>query len=164
MLSVFKYYYFSSIHKFLYKFKYENVVNNSISKQELIWRFIVSFVFISGIILIGKVNEILGIIMSCFPLLSLINSVVLWRQTNNSILISQLNSNILIGGTTIYVYVLSFGFFLEILNLYINVIVSLGLSLVIYNYPIYITLKKNNKINITNEHNENNLELTITEV
>jgi hypothetical protein len=164
MLSVFKYYYFSSIHKFLYKFKYENVVNNSISKQELIWRFIVSFVFISGIILIGKVNEILGIIMSCFPLLSLINSVVLWRQTNNSILISQLNSNILIGGTTIYVYVLSFGFFLEIFNLYINVIVSLGLSLVIYNYPIYITLKKNNKINITNEHNENNLELTITEV
>jgi len=164
ILSVFKYYYFTSIHKFLYKFKDENIVNNSISKQELISRFIVSFVFISGIILIGKVNEIAGVIMSCFPLLSLINSIVLWRQTNNSILISQLNSNILIGGTTIYMYVLSFGFFLGILNLYINVMVSLGLSLVIYNYPIYITLKKNNKINISDEHNENNLELIITEV
>ena len=158
ILSIFKYYYFTTIHKFLYKFKDENIVNESISRYEFIWRFIVSFVFISTIIFIGKIYELAGVIMSCFPLLSLINSVILWKQTNNSILISQLNSNILIGGISIYMYVLSFGFFLNILNLYVNVIVSLSLSLLIYNYPIFIILSKVDTSHVTNEH------IIITEV
>ena len=82
--------------------------------------------------------------MSSFPLLSLINSIIIWKQTDNPILISQLNSNILIGGTTIYMYILSFGFLIDKVEIYQNVIISLFLSLIIYNYPIYISLKKIN--------------------
>ena len=99
--------------------------------------------------------------MSCFPLLSLINSVILWKQTNNPLLISQFNSNILIGGISIYMYVLSFGFFLTLLNLYVNVIVSLSLSLLIYNYPVFIILKKINKLDNSDSTNEH---IIITEV
>lgn len=147
---IFKYYYFSSIHKFLYNFDNENINYKKINKYEIFIRFISSFFIISIIVFIGKINEIIGIIMSVFPLLSIINSIILWNKTNNPILISQLNSNILIGGTSIYMYVLCFGFFLNILELYSNVIISLLISLIIYNFPIYIVLKK---INVTDNKN-----------
>lgn len=142
---VFKYYYFSSIHKFLYKFQNENINYETIGRNEILTRFISSFLVISLIVFIGKINQIAGVIMSSFPLLSIMNSIILWNQTNNPILISQLNSNILIGGTTIYMYILSFGFLLDIVEIYSNVIISLIISLVIYNYPIYICLKKINE-------------------
>ena len=90
-----------------------------------------------------------------FPLLSIINSIILWKQTSNSVLVTQLNSNILIGGTTIYMYVMSYAFLLSKINLYLNVFVSLLFSMLIYNTPIYISLKKintnNNKKIIINE-------------
>ena len=147
ILVIFKYYYFSSIHKFIYKFKEENIQEKEIDKKEIIIRFISSFSVISLIVFIGKINQVLGVIMSSFPLLSIMNSIILWNDTNNPILISQLNSNILIGGTAIYMYILSFGFFLEIVELYINVIISLSITIAVYNYPIYFFLKKINNIN-----------------
>lgn len=147
LFSIFKYYYFTSIHKFIYKFKSENFNKNSIiTKLELIWRFLVTFCLISFIVFIGKLNEDVGIIISCFPLLSIINSIIMWNQTNNPILVAQLNSNILIGGTTIYMYVLSFAFLIKKINLYLNVIVALLFSMIIYNLPIFICLKKINKV------------------
>ena len=142
ILIVFKYYYFSSIHKFLYKFEKENINHETIDKREILIRFVSSFTVISLIVFIGKINQIAGVIMSSFPLLSIMNSIILWNQTNNPILISQLNSNILIGGTTIYMYILSFGVLLDVVEIYSNVIISLGISLVVYNYPIYLCLKK----------------------
>ena len=57
---------------------------------------------------------------------------------------AQLNSNILIGGTTIYMYVISYAFLLSEINLYLNVFISLLFSLLVYNTPIYISLKKLN--------------------
>ena len=145
ILIVFKYYYFSSIHKFLYKFENENINHETIDKREILIRFVSSFTVISLIVFIGKINQIAGVIMSSFPLLSIMNSIILWNQTNNPILISQLNSNILIGGTTIYMYILSFGVLLDIVEIYSNVIISLVISLVVYNYPIYLCLKKINQ-------------------
>ena len=99
--------------------------------------------------IIGKLNEDIAVIISCFPLLSIINSIILWKQTNNPILVTQLNSNILIGGTTIYMYVMSYSFLLPIINLYLNVFISLLFSLLVYNTPIYISLKKINSIKNT---------------
>lgn len=147
ILVIFKYYYFSSIHKFIYEFKEENINEKEIDKKEIIIRFISSFSVISLIVFIGKINQILGVIMSSFPLLSIMNSIILWNDTNNPILIAQLNSNILIGGTAIYMYILIFGFLLGIVELYLNVIISLSITIVVYNYPIYFFLKKINNIN-----------------
>ena len=145
IFSIFKYYYFTSIHKYIYIFKKENFnINNNITNINLLWRFIVTFSLISIIVFIGKLNEDIGIIISCFPLLSLINSIIVWKNTSDHILVSQLNSNILIGGTTIYMYVLSFSFLLKHINLYLNVFISLCFSIICYNLPIYISLKKNN--------------------
>lgn len=154
ILVVFKYYYFASIHKFLYKFKNENISNKTPEKRDIFIRFVSSFFIISIIVFIGKINQIAGVIMSSFPLLSIINSIILWNQTNNHILISQLNSNILIGGTAIYMYIFTFGFFLNIVELYLNTIISLVVSLTLYNYPIYLCLKKINQ-------NTQNLKKTI---
>ena len=162
ILVVFKYYYFSSIHKFLYKFENENINHETIDKREILIRFVSSFTVISLIVFIGKINQIAGVIMSSFPLLSIMNSIILWNQTNNPILISQLNSNILIGGTTIYMYILSFGVLLDIVEIYSNVIISLFISLVVYNYPIYLCLKKINQ-NTQNTQNSNGI-IRITKV
>ena len=156
ILVIFKYYYFSSIHKFIYKFKEENIQEKEIDKKEIIIRFISSFSVISLIVFIGKINQVLGVIMSSFPLLSIMNSIILWNDTNNPILISQLNSNILIGGTAIYMYILSFAFFLGIVELYLNVIISLSITITIYNYPIYFFLKK-----INNKDTKKNIRITM---
>ena len=42
-------------------------------------------------------------------------------------------------------YILTFGFFLDKVEIYLNVIISLAISLIIYNYPIYLCLQKINK-------------------
>ena len=145
IFSVFKYYYFTSIHKYTYKFKEEEFnKDDKVSIKTLITRFFITFLLISLIVFIGKLNEDIAVIISCFPLLSIINSIILWKQTNNPILVAQLNSNILIGGTTIYMYVISYAFLLSEINLYLNVFVSLIFSLSVYNTPIYISLKKLN--------------------
>ena len=145
ILSVFKYYYFTSIHKYLYSYKEEQLnKDDKVSIKTLITRFLITFLLISFIVFIGKLNEDIAVIISCFPLLSIINSIILWKQTNNPILVTQLNSNILIGGTTIYMYVMSYSFLLPIINLYLNVFISLLFSLLVYNTPIYISLKKLN--------------------
>jgi len=145
LFSIYKYYYFTSIHKYTYKFKDEQFnKDNKVSIKTLITRFFITFLLISLIVFIGKLNEDIAVIISCFPLLSIINSIILWKQTNNPILVAQLNSNILIGGTTIYMYVISYAFLLEEINLYLNVFVSLIFSLLVYNTPIYIALKKIN--------------------
>lgn len=145
LLSIFKYYYFTSIHKYTYTFKEEQFnKDDKVSIKTLITRFLITFLLISLIVFIGKLNEDIAVIISCFPLLSIINSIILWKETNNPILVAQLNSNILIGGTTIYMYVISYAFLLSELNLYINVFISLLFSLLVYNTPIYISLKKLN--------------------
>ena len=145
LLSIFKYYYFTSIHKYLYSYKEEQLnKDDKVSIKTLITRFLITFLLISFIVFIGKLNEDIAVIISCFPLLSIINSIILWKQTNNPILVTQLNSNILIGGTTIYMYVMSYSFLLPIINLYLNVFISLLFSLLVYNTPIYISLKKLN--------------------
>jgi len=152
LLSIFKYYYFTSIHKYLYTFKQEHFdKNNNNNTYTLIGRFTITFTLISLIVFISKLNQDIAVIISCFPLLSIINSIILWKQTSNAVLVTQLNSNILIGGTTIYMYVLTYAFLLSYINLYLNVFISLLLSLLIYNIPIYISLKKINTIkkNIT---------------
>ena len=159
ILVVFKYYYFASIHKFLYKFENENIKNDNINKREIFLRLISSFIIISLIVFIGKINQIAGVIMSSFPLLSIINSIILWDQTRDAVLISQLNSNILIGGTAIYMYILTYGFFIDKVEIYLNVIISLFISLIVYNYPIYVCLKKINE----NPKRENRI-LRITHV
>ena len=159
ILIVFKYYYFSSIHKFLYKFQKENIKKDNIDKREIILRLVSSFIIISLIVFIGKINQIAGVIMSSFPLLSIINSIILWDQTRDAVLISQLNSNILIGGTAIYMYILTYGFFIDKVEIYSNVIISLFISLLVYNYPIYVCLKKINE----NPKKENGI-LRITQV
>ena len=147
LLSIFKYYYFTSIHKYLYTFKQEHFnKNNNINAYTLIGRFTITFTLISLIVFISKLNQDIAVIISCFPLLSIINSIILWKQTSNAVLVTQLNSNILIGGTTIYMYVLTYAFLLSYINLYLNVFISLLLSLLIYNIPIYISLKKINTI------------------
>ena len=158
LLSVFKYYYFTSIHKYIYVFK-EEIYNkdDKIKSSTLIKRFITTFILISLIVFIGKLNQDIAVIISCFPLLSIINSIILWKQTNNAILVAQLNSNILIGGTTIYMYVMSYAFLLSKINLYLNVFVSLVFSMLIYNTPIYLALKKINNI-------ENKKEIIISEI
>lgn len=147
---IFKYYYFSSIHKFLYEFEEENIHEKVIDKKEILLRFVSSFTVISLIVFIGKIDQVLGVIMSSFPLLSIMNSIILWNDTDNPILIAQLNSNILIGGTAIYMYILSFAFFLGIVELYLNVIISLSITIAVYNYPIYFFLKKINSKNTNN--------------
>lgn len=145
LLSIFKYYYFTSIHKYTYTFKEEQFnKDDKVSIRTLITRFLITFLLISLIVFIGKLNEDIAVIISCFPLLSIINSIILWKQTNNPILVAQLNSNILIGGITIYMYVISYAFLLSEINLYLNVFISLLLSLLVYNTPIYISLKKLN--------------------
>ena len=145
IFSVFKYYYFTSIHKYTYTFKEEQFnKDDNVSNITLIYRFLTTFLLISVIVFIGKLNEDIAVIISCFPLLSIINSIILWKQTNNPVLVTQLNSNILIGGTTIYMYVLSYSFLLPVINLYLNVFISLLFSLLVYNTPIYISLKKIN--------------------
>ena len=150
LLSIFKYYYFTSIHKYLYSYKEEQLnKDDKVSIKTLITRFLITFLLISFIVFIGKLNEDIAVIISCFPLLSIINSIILWKQTNNPILVTQLNSNILIGGTTIYMYVMSYSFLLPIINLYLNVFISLLFSLLVYNTPIYISLKKINSIKNT---------------
>ena len=145
LFSIFKYYYFTSIHKYTYTFKEEKFnKDDKVSIKTLITRFFITFLLISSIVFIGKLNEDIAVIISCFPLLSIINSIILWKETNNPILVTQLNSNILIGGTTIYMYVISYGFLLSEINLYFNVFISLLFSLLVYNTPIYISLKKLN--------------------
>jgi hypothetical protein len=145
IFSVFKYYYFTSIHKYTYTFKEEQFnKDDNVSNITLIYRFLTTFLLISVIVFIGKLNEDIAVIISCFPLLSIINSIIIWKQTNNPVLVSQLNSNILIGGITIYMYVLSYSFLLPVINLYLNVFISLLFSLLVYNTPIYISLKKIN--------------------
>ena len=145
LFSIFKYYYFTSIHKYTYTFKEEKFnKDDKVSIKTLITRFFITFLLISLIVFIGKLNEDIAVIISCFPLLSIINSIILWKETNNPTLVAQLNSNILIGGTTIYMYVISYAFLLSEINLYLNVFISLLFSLLVYNTPIYISLKKLN--------------------
>lgn len=145
LLSVYKYYYLTSIHKYIYKLKEETFKkDDKVSNYTLLGRFFTTFTLISFIVFVGKLNQDIAVIISCFPLLSIINSIILWQQTNNPILVAQLNSNILIGGTTIYMYVMSYAFLLSKINLYLNVFVSLLFSLLIYNTPIYLALKKMN--------------------
>ena len=147
LFSIFKYYYFTSIHKYLYSYKEEQFnKDNKVNNTTLIGRFFLTFLLISLIVFIGKLNQDIAVIISCFPLLSIINSIILWKQTNNPILVGQLNSNILIGGTTIYMYVISYAFLLPVINLYLNVFISLLFSLLVYNMPIFISLKKINTI------------------
>ena len=108
LLSVFKYYYFTSIHKYIYKFKEETFKkDDKISNYTLLGRFFTTFTLISFIVFVGKLNQDIAVIISCFPLLSIINSIILWQQTNNPILVAQLNSNIYLLVERQYIYIVS---------------------------------------------------------
>ena len=155
---IFKYYYFSSLHKYIFKTKDEKLTKvDKLNFYDLLWRFLVTFFLISFVIFIGKINEDIGVILSCFPLLSLINSIILWKKTDNCILVSQTNSNILIGGTAIYMFLITYAFLITKLNIYTDIILSFFLTLLVYNLPIYLVLKKINKIKNT----QNNIHISV---
>ena len=134
-------YYFISIHKFTFKYKEEKIKEKKYNYKDLFRRFILTYISISLIVFIGKIEEEIGVILSCFPLLSLINSIVLWYRTNNEILISQFNSNILLGSISILMYVLIFGFLLDKIELYINVPITLLISIIFFSYPVFLSIK-----------------------
>lgn len=141
IIVLFMCYYFISIHKFIFIIKEEELKKKKNNYIDLLRRFLLTYLSISLIVFIGKVEEELGVILSCFPLLSLINSIVLWYRTNNEILISQLNSNILLGSISILMYVLIFGFLLDKIELYINVPLTLLISIIFFSYPVFLSIK-----------------------
>jgi hypothetical protein len=155
IIILFMCYYFISIHKFTFKIKEEKLENKKSRYKDLFSRFISTYFLISLIVFIGKIEEELGVIMSCFPLLSFINSIVLWYRTDNEILISQFNSNIMLGGISIFMYVLQFGFLLDKIELYFNVLISLLISVLFFSYPIFISLKYIELLNLKKIKNQN---------
>ena len=157
IISTFLYYYISSIHTFIYYNNNESIDQLKSTSTELFYRFIVTFIVIGMIILIAKINETIGVIMSVFPLISLLNSIIVWNKTQNNRLISNLNSTILLSGISILVYVLIYGYLIDKMQLYYNVPISFIISFSLFNIPIYFSFIKLNKPQLYNTHQITNI-------
>lgn len=134
-------FYVTVLIKLNYKVNNTKNKNKNFSYIEYVNNFLFSFVIIFTILLIGNINESLGAILSVFPSITFLNSIIIWNKTNNSTLIRDLNINTIFGGISIYMYVLIYSILINKVKVWINVIITLIIILIFFNIPIYLTLK-----------------------
>jgi hypothetical protein len=141
--------YIGCMHKIVTNFDYINNVKE-LTFYKLIIRFIVCFISITTIILIGKLDESLGTILAIFPLITTINNSIIWKNSKNELLISSISSNTLFCGMGVYGYIISYGLLITHVNIWLSCFISLLLSIVFFNIPFYFIVRKmDSKIGLT---------------